>query len=56
MAQDPQAGKPIIANDPHLAFTAPGKWYVVSIKSPIMKWMDLQFQEFLELLLVRIKI
>ncbi|MCW8850936.1 MAG: penicillin acylase family protein [Melioribacteraceae bacterium] len=26
--------KPIIANDPHLSFTVPGKWYVVSIKSP----------------------
>jgi penicillin amidase len=28
------SGKPIIANDPHLGFTTPGKWYVVSIKSP----------------------
>ncbi len=28
------SGKPIIANDPHLSFTVPGKWYVVSIKSP----------------------
>ena len=28
------SGKPIIANDPHLAFSAPGKWYVAVIKSP----------------------
>ncbi len=27
------SGKPIIANDPHLAFSAPGKWYVAVIKS-----------------------
>lgn len=26
-------GKPIIANDPHLAFSAPGKWYAATIKS-----------------------
>lgn len=26
-------GKPIIANDPHLAFQAPGKWYFAVIKS-----------------------
>ncbi|MCX7798058.1 MAG: penicillin acylase family protein [Melioribacter sp.] len=25
--------KPIIANDPHLAFTAPGKWYFVIVRS-----------------------
>ena len=30
-------GKPIIANDPHLVFTAPAKWYVVSINSPNLK-------------------
>jgi penicillin amidase len=24
------SGKPIIANDPHLAFSAPGKWYAAS--------------------------
>ncbi len=29
-------GKPIIANDPHLAFRAPGIWYAAAIKSP--KW------------------
>lgn len=29
-----KSGKPIIANDPHLAFSAPGKWYVAVIKSP----------------------
>lgn len=28
------SGKSIIANDPHLAFSAPGKWYAVVIKSP----------------------
>jgi penicillin amidase len=27
------SGKPIIANDPHLAFTAPGRWYFVMIRS-----------------------
>ncbi|MGK9369867.1 penicillin acylase family protein [Melioribacter sp. Ez-97] len=27
------AGKPIIANDPHLAFSAPGKWYFALIRS-----------------------
>lgn len=26
-------GKPIIANDPHLAFSAPGKWYFALIRS-----------------------
>ncbi len=29
-----KTGKPIIANDPHLAYQVPGRWYVVSIKSP----------------------
>ncbi len=28
------SGKPIIANDPHLAFSAPSTWYAVVIKSP----------------------
>ncbi len=28
-----ESGKPIIANDPHLAFSAPGKFYAVVIKS-----------------------
>ncbi len=27
------SGKPIIANDPHLAFQIPGKWYVAVIRS-----------------------
>jgi penicillin amidase len=27
------SGKPIIANDPHLSFTAPGKWFFAIIKS-----------------------
>ncbi|NNG27609.1 MAG: penicillin acylase family protein, partial [Ignavibacteriaceae bacterium] len=29
-----QSGKPIIANDPHLAFRVPGLWYATVIKSP----------------------
>lgn len=29
-----ESGMPIIANDPHLGFSAPGKWYVASIRSP----------------------
>jgi penicillin amidase len=28
------SGKPIIANDPHLAFRVPGLWYAAVIKSP----------------------
>jgi penicillin amidase len=28
------SGKPIIANDPHLAYRAPGIWYTAVIKSP----------------------
>lgn len=28
-----QSGKPIIANDPHLAFSIPGKWYVAVIRA-----------------------
>jgi len=28
------SGEPIIANDPHLAYRAPGIWYAVVIKSP----------------------
>ncbi len=27
------SGKPIIANDPHLSFTAPGKWYFAVLRS-----------------------
>lgn len=27
------SGKPIIANDPHLAFQVPGKWYIIVIRS-----------------------
>jgi penicillin G amidase len=27
------SGKPIIANDPHLAFSAPGRWFFVMIRS-----------------------
>lgn len=33
-ANKSQSGKSIIANDPHLAYQAPGRWYVASIKSP----------------------
>lgn len=29
-----ESGKPIIANDPHLGFAVPGKWYVASLQSP----------------------
>lgn len=28
------SGKPIIANDPHLSFAVPGKWYVAVLRSP----------------------
>lgn len=28
-----ESGEPIIANDPHLGFSAPGKWYFVLIRS-----------------------
>ncbi len=30
------SGKPIIANDPHLAYTAPGRWYFVILKSDLL--------------------
>jgi len=33
-SQMSSSGKPIIANDPHLAFRAPGIWYAAVIKSP----------------------
>ena len=33
-AEKSESGKPIIANDPHLAFSAPGKWYAAVIKIP----------------------
>ncbi|MFA8342897.1 MAG: penicillin acylase family protein [Rhodothermaceae bacterium] len=29
-----ESGKPVIANDPHLSFQVPGKWYFVSVNSP----------------------
>ncbi|HQI40948.1 MAG: penicillin amidase [Ignavibacteriales bacterium UTCHB2] len=32
-ANKSKSGKPIIANDPHLAFSAPGKWYAATINS-----------------------
>lgn len=32
-ASKSESGKPIIANDPHLAFSQPGKWYFVIIRS-----------------------
>ena len=28
-----QSGKPIIANDPHLEYSAPGRWYAAVIKN-----------------------
>lgn len=31
------SGKPIIANDPHLAYQAPGKWYAVVVNSKNLK-------------------
>lgn len=31
------SGKPMIANDPHLSFSVPGKWYVASVNSPEWK-------------------
>ncbi|MDR3668520.1 MAG: penicillin acylase family protein, partial [Ignavibacteriaceae bacterium] len=32
-ASKSQSGKPIIANDPHLEYSAPGRWYAAVIKS-----------------------
>ncbi len=32
-----ESGKPIIANDPHLSFSAPGKWYIAVLRSPKLK-------------------
>ncbi len=31
-------GKPILANDPHLALDAPGPWYLVRIETPDYTW------------------
>ncbi len=31
-------GKPILANDPHLALDAPGPWYLVRIETPDFTW------------------
>ncbi len=31
-----QSGKPILANDPHLMYSLPSKWYVVSLNSPTL--------------------
>ena len=31
------SGKPILANDPHLDFAAPGPWYLVRIETPTLK-------------------
>jgi penicillin amidase len=28
------SGKPLLANDPHLAFSAPGQWYLARLKTP----------------------
>lgn len=28
------SGKPVLANDPHLAFNAPGTWYLARLKTP----------------------
>ena len=29
-----ESGKPLLANDPHLGFSAPGVWYLVRLKTP----------------------
>jgi penicillin amidase len=29
-----ESGKPLLANDPHLGFSAPGLWYLVRLKTP----------------------
>ncbi len=31
------SGKPILANDPHLMYSTPSKWYIVSLNSPTLK-------------------
>lgn len=31
------SGKPILANDPHLMYSLPSKWYIVSLNSPTLK-------------------
>ncbi|MBX3008933.1 MAG: penicillin acylase family protein [Melioribacteraceae bacterium] len=31
------SAKPIVANDPHLAFSAPGKWFFIMVSSPTWK-------------------
>ncbi|MGB9664032.1 MAG: penicillin acylase family protein [Ignavibacteria bacterium] len=32
-----KTGKPILANDPHLMYSVPSKWYLVSLNSPTLK-------------------
>ncbi len=32
------SGKPLLANDPHLALSAPGQWYLVRIETPERIW------------------
>jgi len=32
------SGKPLLANDPHLALSAPGQWYLVRIETPERTW------------------
>ena len=36
-------GKPILANDPHLAPTAPGIWYLIHLESPSMRVAGVTF-------------
>lgn len=31
-----ESGKPILANDPHLVYSLPAKWYIVSLNSPTL--------------------
>lgn len=32
-----KTGKPILANDPHLMYSLPSKWYIISLNSPTLK-------------------
>jgi len=50
------SGKPIIANDPHLAYRAPGIWYAAIIKSPQWNAAGVTLPECPELLSEKTKI
>jgi len=32
------SGKPLLANDPHLGFSAPSVWYLARVETPQVKW------------------